>query len=218
MANVSLYLFVLISTVSIVECQQLDDEQEQAVTMFPNDEIVVRHDQHLMLTCRIKGAQVTRCLWEINGAAPSDVLDMAFENRMHQSQRYGKCHILMKVTERNIGQWTCCMFTDLSDIPKNATTQVSLFHRTSSPIGLVTIIIVGLMILLSYASGYILQNTYQSNVQRWKGISQMARPTATASTTVRGMNSQESLQCEDSAYYNGDIEMSPSLNPAKDHH
>ncbi|KAI9553281.1 hypothetical protein GHT06_021177 [Daphnia sinensis] len=215
MAKACLYLFVLISIASIAQCQQVDDEEEQAVTMLPTDEIVVRLDQHLMLTCRINGPRVTRCLWEIDGAAPSNVLDMAIENRMHQSQRYGRCHIVMKVTQRDVGLWTCYMFTDDSPIPRNASTQVSLFHRTSSPSGLVTIIIVGLIILFSYVGGLALQKSCQFNNQKWKGVSKRATPTA--STTLRSMQSQESSQCENSAYYDGDIEMSTSPNAAKHH-
>lgn len=70
--------------------------EEQTVTILPNDEIVVRLDQHLMLTCRIDGPQVTRCLWEIDGVfQPSTVLSTAIENRRYQSQNYGRCHIVV---------------------------------------------------------------------------------------------------------------------------
>lgn len=40
----------------------------------------------------------------------------------------------MKVTQQDIGQWTCYMFTDESDIPKNATKEVSLFHVSRLPL------------------------------------------------------------------------------------
>ncbi|XP_032795462.2 uncharacterized protein LOC116931902 [Daphnia magna] len=216
MANVCLYLFVLISIASIVQCQQLDDEEEQTVTILPNGEIVVRLDQHLMLTCRIDGPQVTRCLWEIDGVfQPSTVLSTAIENRRYQSQNYGRCHIVMKVTQQDIGQWTCYMFTDESDIPKNATKEVSLFHRRSSLSGLVTIIIVGLIILASYVGGFALQKACQFNNQRWQAISKMAEPTA--STTLRPMRSQESSQYENSACYDDAIEMTTSPHTAKGH-
>ncbi|XP_046455162.1 uncharacterized protein LOC124202783 isoform X2 [Daphnia pulex] len=139
---------------------QLDqvDEEPSAVTLIPSDEeIIVRKGQTLLLVCQIQGPAVTNCSWELNGVVR--MLDnITIENRLVNTEHYGKCRIAMKVTPEDIGQWTCNILTDAVDArPKSATTKVSLFQGKPRTIaGLVTIVLIGVIILATYVISFTL--------------------------------------------------------------
>nr|CAH0111691.1 unnamed protein product [Daphnia galeata] len=168
------YCYLFLSSILIVHGQNVVND-EQIVTILPNN-ITVREGQDLFLTCKIQGASttVTNCSWEMNGVVMRRVTETTIENRQHDTKHYGKCRIaILKVTLQDIGQWTCNMFTDDDPtIPKSATTQVSLIQRTRKTIaGLVTIIIIGLILLVTYVITFGFLKTFDHN-KSFKGNNQ----------------------------------------------
>ncbi|XP_046657541.1 uncharacterized protein LOC124350756 isoform X1 [Daphnia pulicaria] len=134
------------------------DEEPTAVTLIPSDEIIfVGKGQILVLMCQIQGPAVRNCSWELNGVVR--MLDnITIENRLVNTEHYGKCRIAMKVTPEDIGKWTCNILTDAVDArPKSATTQVSLFQGKPKTIaGLVTIVLIGVIIFTTYVISFTL--------------------------------------------------------------